>query len=55
MCIHLEKIKPIFTHNQGKNIDKEGNVHTFREDKAHIPTYEEIQNIQKGIAIKKKK
>ena len=51
----VESVGTSHTHNQGKNIDKEGSVHTFREDKAHIPTYEEIQNIQKGIAIKKKK
>ena len=51
----VESLGTSHTHNQGKNIDKKGIVHTFREDKAHIPTYEEIQNIQKGIAIKKKK
>lgn len=51
----IESVGTSHTHNRGKNIDKDGKVHFFREDKAHVPTYEEIQNIKKGVAKKKEK
>ena len=51
----VENVGTSHTHNKGQNIDKEGKVHEFIEDKAHVPTYEEVSNISNGIAKKKKK
>ena len=50
----VESVGTSHTHNQGRNIDSQGKVHEFREDKAHVPTYEEISNISSGVAKKKK-
>ncbi len=50
----VENVGTSHTHNKGQNIDKEGKVHEFIEDKAHVPTYEEVTNISNGIAKKKK-
>ena len=49
----VESVGTSHTHNQGKNVAPNGKVYVFREDKAHIPTFEEIMNIINGNAIKK--
>ena len=51
----VESVGTSHTHNKGRNIDKKGLIHEFREDKAHAPTYEEIQNIRDRIARKKER
>ena len=51
----VESVGTSHTHNQGRNIDRSGNVHVFREDNAHLPTFEEVTNITNEIAKKKKR
>ena len=51
----VESVGTSHTHNQGRNIDRSGNVHEFREDNAHVPTFEEVTNITNEIAKKKKR
>ena len=49
----VESVGTSHTHNQGKNVAPNGKVYIFREDKAHVPTFEEIMNIINGNTIKK--
>ena len=48
-----ESVGTSHTQKKKKNIAPNGKVYLFREDNAHIPTYEEIMNIINGNATKK--